>query len=812
MVIVTIDTGSATTSRRSCSTSDLSGRAITVVICAYTEQRWPQIQDAVDSVLRQEVAADQLILVIDHNPALLERARAAYPKLVVVPNAGPRGLSGARNTGVSSARGEVIAFLDDDATAEPDWLARMSGHYDDPRVLAVGGSAAPQWEGPRPRWLPSEFDWVVGCSFTGQPSAATPVRNLIGCNMSFRRSALDDAGRFDPALGRVGKVPAGCEETELCIRLRQRRPDGVVLYEPAAGVRHRVTSDRGTWSYFRRRCFSEGRSKAVVARLVGAGAALAAERDYTRRVLPRGIWRGMLEAGARRDLGGLMRSGAIVVGLLTTASGYLSYRTGLARRGVAAGAATAPPASAPAVASRNAPAAARARRPGPPGPVRVLSVELSEGIPSVPGGGSADGAAYAAVQVLVRLHGHPLGLLRIPLPAEGLTAEQHGAVIVQQLAEPIDHHLERDGLQPLATFPAQGVGWSRPCTLAQPPPAMAPPATVVVPTCGRPDVLRRCLEALTSLDYPDYEVLVVDNTPHLPGTKELVAAYEAGNRRVRYVPEPRRGTSNARNRGLTEARGRIVAFADDDVVVDRGWLKALAEGFLDEQVAGVTGLVVASELETPAQIWIEEYGGFGKGCRRQRFDRAGFETEEGDGFRRVQGAPVLLYPYSPGVFGSGANMAFRTDALRRLGGFDPLLGAGGTVLSGEDIDVLLRVVLGGRAIVYNPAAIVWHRHKRDLHALRRTMYAYGVGLSAVITKTLLASAADRRELLRRLPRGIAYAVNPRSGKNSKKMATYPGSLTMLELLGMAFGPVYYAAGASGALGARRMRRRLRVSP
>jgi GT2 family glycosyltransferase len=440
--------------------------------------------------------------------------------------------------------------------------------------------------------------------------------------------------------------------------------------------------------------------------------------------------------------------------------------------------------------------------------MRVLTVELSEEIPSV-AGGSASGAAYAAVQVLVRLHGQPLGLLRIPLPPEGLTAEQHGVVIFQQLAESINHHLERDGLQSLATFPTEGIGWSSPCAVPQPPPATAPLATVVVPTCGRPDVLGRCLEALTSLDYPDYEVLVVDNAPHLPGTKEAVAAYGAGNRRVRYVAEPRRGASNARNRGLTEARGQIVAFADDDVVVDRGWLKALAEGFLDEQVAGVTGLVVAGELETPAQIWIEQYGGFGKGCRRQRFDRAGFETEEGGEFRQVQGAPGFLYPYSPGVFGSGANMAFRTDVLRLLGGFDPLLGAGGTVLAGEDIDVLLRVVLGGRAIVYNPAAIVWHRHKRDLPALRHTMYAYGVGLSAVITKTLLASAADRRELLRRLPRGIAYAVDPRSGKNSKKTATYPGSLTMLELLGMAFGPLYYAA---GALGARRVPRRLEVSP
>ncbi len=758
-------------------------RTVTVVICAYTERRWPQLRKAVDSVLRQELPPNQIVLVIDHNPGLLQRARAAYPQLTVVANTDPRGLSGARNTGVSLARGDIVAFLDDDAVAEPDWLARILTHYDDQRVLAVGGSAVPDWEGRRPRWLPPEFDWVVGCSFTGQPSTTAEVRNLIGCNMSFRRSALEDAGRFDAALGRVGVVPAGCEETELCIRLRQRRPDGVVLYDPAAAVRHRVTSDRGTWAYFRRRCFSEGRSKAVVARLVGTDAGLATERVYTRHVLPSGVWRGLLEARARRDLGGLARSGAIVVGLLVTASGYASYRMGTARRG--AGAA--------------APAAAR-----------VLSVELSDGVPPVAAGASADGLPYAAAQVLVRLHDQPLGVIRIPLPAQGLTAEQHAAAIVQRLATPIQRHLERDGLRHPATVPAQGLRWSGQCAVQRPAPAAAPPVSVIVPTCGRPQVLRRSLEALTSLDYPDYEVLVVDNTPHLPGTDEVVAEYAARDGRVRYLPEPRRGASNARNRGLTAARGQIVAFADDDVLVDRGWLRALAAGFLDEQVAGVTGLVLASELDTPAQTWIEQYGGFGKGCLRQRFDQTGFETAEGNGFRRARAVRGFLYPYSPGVFGSGANMAFRTDVLRRLGGFDPLLGPGATALSGEDIDVMLRVVLDGRAIVYNPEAVVWHRHKRELRALRRTMYAYGVGLSAVITKTFLASTTDRRELLRRLPRGIAYAVDPRSGKNSHKTATYPGSLTALELLGMALGPLHYAVSAGGALGAR-VRRRLGVS-
>jgi O-antigen biosynthesis protein len=778
---------------------------VTVVICAYTERRWSQLQAAVESVLRQQFPPDQIVLVIDHNPGLLLRAQAAYPQLTVVPNTEPRGLSGARNSGVSQARGDVVGFLDDDAVAEPDWLARMITHYDDPRVLAVGGSAVPDWEGRRPRWLPSEFDWVVGCSFTGQPSAAAPVRNLIGCNMSFRRSALEAAGRFDPALGRVGRLPAGCEETELCIRLRQRRPDGVVMYEPAAVVRHRVSSDRGTWTYFRRRCFSEGRSKAVVARLVGTDAGLSTERAYTRQVLPRGVRRGLLEARTRRELGGLLRSGAIVIGLLVTAAGYASSRMGMAWRRVPADGAVAPPAGTPPLQSRHTRESRAADGRGTQAPLRVLAVELSDHVPPVASGASADGEPYAAAQVLVRLHGQPLGVLRIPLPPEGLTAEQHAAAIARGLARPIGEHLERDRLPRPATLPAQGLPSGR-CAARQPPPT-APPVTVVVPTCGRPEVMRRSLQALTSLDYPDYEVLVVDNTPHLPGTNELVAGYAAHDRRVRYVTEPRRGVSNARNRGLAEARGRIVAFADDDVLVDRDWLNALTAGFLDEQVAAVTGLVLASELETPAQTWIEQYGGFGKGYLRKRFDQTGWETEEGGGFHRVEAAPGLLYPYSPGVFGSGANMAFRTDVLRRLGGFDPLLGPGASALSGEDIDVLLRVVLDGRAIVYSPAAIVWHRHKPEMRALRRTMYAYGVGLSAVMTKALLANRTNRRELLRRLPRGVAYAVDPRSGKNSHKTGAYPGSLTALELLGMALGPLHYAAGAGGARGAR-LRRHL----
>ncbi|MFU8874021.1 glycosyltransferase [Micromonospora sp. SL4-19] len=765
---------------------------MTVVVCVYTERRWPQIVRAVDSVLAQDVPAAQVVVVVDHNPALLERVRAAFPALTVTPSAGPRGLSAARNTGLARATGEIVAFLDDDAEAEPDWLARLLPHYQDERVLAVGGHAVPAWEEDRPRWLPPEFDWVVGCSFTGQPTEVAAVRNVIGCNMSFRRSVLERTAGFDPALGRVGRTPVGCEETELCIRVQQLEPDGMVLYEPAARVRHRVTVDRTTWRYFRQRCFSEGRSKAVVARLVGSDAGLATERTYTRRTLPAGVRRGLRQVRAG-DRAGLLRSGAIVAGLLVTAAGYVSAQALRASQAV----------------SEPGP-----RRPTGPAPIRVLAVELTEGVPDVPDTGGPDGTRYGAAQVLVRLHGQPLGLVDVALPAGGLAAPALTAAIRARFAAAIDAHLRHDGLPPLdrldpgpfgegggsgealVTEAAAPAG-ARACFSRRPATEGSPFVSVVVPTCGRTPLFESALDSLAALDYPHYEIVVVDNAPQVTGTARIVAGRAADDPRFRYTSEPRPGVAHARNRGLAEARGGIVAFADDDVILDRAWLRHLVDGFTDDEVAGVTGQVLARELDTPSQIWLEQYGGYGKGCQRRRFDRAGSATLEAGGTHRVDLPPSSLHPYLPGSYGSGANMAFRTDALRRLGGFDPRL------RSGEDIDVLLRTVLAGHALAYEPGAIVWHTHRRELRALRRTMYLYGVGLGAVLTKCLTSDPTTRRDLLRRLPRGVAYALRPGSAKNDRKQRDYPASLTALELCGLALGPAYYAAAAAARSGRSR---------
>lgn len=291
-----------------------------MVICAYTERRWFDLTKSALSISRQTKRADELIIVIDHNDRLRRRATAAHPQADVITNTGCRGLSGARNSGVAAATGDVVAFLDDDAQAEPEWLAHLVAHYADPRVAGVGGAAAPLWPADRPRWFPPEFDWVVGCSYVGLPSDTAPVRNPIGAGMSFRRAVFDRVGGFTEGLGRVGTTPLGCEETEFSIRLKATIPNTVVLYEPRARVRHRVGADRTSLRYFVERCHAEGLSKAAVADQTGRDAALAAEREYLRHTMPRALAR-----DARRP-GTWPRAGAMLLGAGTTAVGYARGR------------------------------------------------------------------------------------------------------------------------------------------------------------------------------------------------------------------------------------------------------------------------------------------------------------------------------------------------------------------------------------------------------------------------------------------------------------------------------------------------------
>jgi glycosyltransferase involved in cell wall biosynthesis len=297
--------------------------SVGVVICAYSIDRWEQLCQATRSVLQQSVPAQELVLVIDHNETLYEMACSAFPRIRVIRNTSTRGLSGARNTGVAEVSAEVVAFLDDDAQASPDWLRHMLRGYDDSRVIGVGGWVEPEWEDSRPAWFPAEFQWVVGCSYRGLPTVAAPVRNPIGANMSFRRAVLVEAGGFSTGLGRLGRIPLGCEETELAIRAQALTPDSYVWLEPAAVVRHHVSAQRHSLRYFAARCWSEGISKARVSKMVGSAAALKSERSYAIQALSRGIRDSLVLAVRSRDLAGAARALAIFTGLALTSAGFV---------------------------------------------------------------------------------------------------------------------------------------------------------------------------------------------------------------------------------------------------------------------------------------------------------------------------------------------------------------------------------------------------------------------------------------------------------------------------------------------------------
>jgi len=295
---------------------------ISVIICAYTEDRWDDLIAAIASVQQQILPPKEIIVVIDHNPGLMKRVREQVPGMVVAENTEAPGLSGTRNSGIAVVKSQIIAFLDDDAVAKPDWLIMLSEEFADQQVLGIGGPVIPLWLDKAPTWLPEEFYWVVGCTYRGMPQSAQAIRNPIGANMAFRREVFDTVGGFRSGIGRVGTYPVGCEETELCIRARQHWPGRIFLYQPQAAVFHRIPGNRTGWHYFCARCYAEGLSKAVVARFVGVKDGLASERTYSLRTLPHAVVRNLIDVLFHDDLTGLLRAGAIVVGLVVTIVGY----------------------------------------------------------------------------------------------------------------------------------------------------------------------------------------------------------------------------------------------------------------------------------------------------------------------------------------------------------------------------------------------------------------------------------------------------------------------------------------------------------
>jgi glycosyltransferase involved in cell wall biosynthesis len=295
---------------------------VSVVICAWSERRWKLLEEAIQAACDQTRPAHEVLLVVDHNPELLERARRCFADIRVVANEERRGLSGGRNTGIRHSSGDIVAFLDDDATPRRDWLEHLVAPYRERSVAGTGGAVLPRWEDAAPKWLAPELNWIVGCTYRGLPEGEAPVRNPIGANMSFRRPLFELVGGFTHELARTSAMAlVSCDETELSIRIRQVLPGTVVMHVPSAVVDHLVPAERLAARYLLKRCWGEGIAKALVSRNVGRRDALASERNYVLRTLPSAILR-ELRGALTGDRRGLSRAAVLVCAVTVTSVGY----------------------------------------------------------------------------------------------------------------------------------------------------------------------------------------------------------------------------------------------------------------------------------------------------------------------------------------------------------------------------------------------------------------------------------------------------------------------------------------------------------
>ncbi|WP_028806904.1 glycosyltransferase [Streptomyces sp. 303MFCol5.2] len=491
-------------------------------------------------------------------------------------------------------------------------------------------------------------------------------------------------------------------------------------------------------------------------------------------------------------------------------------------------------------------------------PVQVAELELDDGGALRPGPGSPP-VTHGEVFLLVRRGGRPIGMLlgSVPegtdpktvlmdlatreqapgasstRPGQGAAPAMTAAVMAQAETAPnatvpnamaqaetapnatVPNAMAQAETAPVAAFPTATAPTTTPSATAVPtataqvagapapaPAAAVPFTTVVVATRERAEKLALALDSLLAQDHPDFEIVVVDNSPVTDATRDLVERKYA--ERVRYVIEPAPGLAVAHNKGVETAHGEVIAFTDDDVVADPRWLTELTAPFTADPGLGcATGLILPARLRTPAQVLLESHGGFAKGFTARTYDPQDPPADE------------PLFPFTAGRFGSGANMAFRTEVLRAAGGFDPATGAGTLARGGDDLYGFVRVLAGGHRLHYTPLALVWHHHRETWRDLETQAYGYGAGLTAYLTAILVNRPGLLPAFLARLPRGLAHARTLTASREAEPAAdgapgghdarthAWPARLSRLQRRGMLYGPVGYLRARRALRGAAR---------
>jgi glycosyltransferase involved in cell wall biosynthesis len=747
---------------------------VTVAVC--TRDRGADLAICLEALLQLDYPNLDL-LVVDNAPSTdaTERlVRDNYPQVRYVLEPRP-GLDWARNRAIVEARGEIVAYTDDDCVVHPRWASAIATALQQPGVGAVTGLVVPYeleteaqqlferyggfGRGFERKWFANDANVANRpVSFLGAGQFGT------GANMAFRRDIFDEIGGFDPALD-VGTVTNGGGDLEMFFRVLK---EGYTLaYEPQAVIRHR---HRREYSRLRSQIANNGIG--FYSHLVRSAMAYRDERGDALRL---GVW-WFWWWNVRRWLHSLWSPGQLPRELLTgelrgSITGLRRYQQARkTARALARDVATFGPV--PDIATPLTPHRKRRKRPAHP-PIAVRTVDVNAPLLDV-----SDVTDYAATRLVVTRDDEPIG--------EALVINNYQPISALRLRETIAGTLgvwvideDPSVLEGIVPVVARSVvDASAPITSAS---RLTPlpddvPVSIVVATFDRPDDLRKCLHCLVRQDTRrSVEIIVVDNHPVSGLTPPVVAEFPD----VLLVSEPRQGLSYARNRGFAASTGDVVVATDDDVTMQKDWLERLLAPFAQPSVMVVTGNTLPVELETEAQRRFEEYGGLGRGYHRKVAGR--------EWFNRYRKRAVPTWE-----LGATANAAFRASIFADpdIGMLDEALGAGTPTGCSEDTYLFYKVLKAGFDIVYEPTAYVWHRHRRDDRSLRRQIYNYSKGHVAyhLLTLTNDHDLRGLTDMFVRLPRWRVHQMSALARRKVKGRRTYPLSLIIAETAGNLAGP------------------------